>query len=62
MQKKEKIQEHIKQNFFEVDSRNDEMIEYKLDDGTIKKMKKTHVAILPKSQPARPAFDEINYN
>ena len=41
---------------------DDEMIEYKLDDGTIKKMKKTHAAILPKSHPARIAFDEINSN
>ena len=37
------------------------MIEYKLDDGTLKKIKKTH-AILPKSHPARIAFDEINSN
>ena len=41
---------------------DDEMIEYKLDDGTIKKMKKTHAAILPKSHPARKAYDEINSN
>ena len=41
---------------------DDEMIEYKLDDGTIKKIKKTHAAILPKSHPARIAFDEINSN
>ena len=61
-QKEEKIQEHLKQNFFEVDSQNDEMIEYKLDDGNIKKMKKTHVAILHKSHPARTAFNEINFN
>ena len=38
------------------------MMEYKIDDGTIKKMKKTHAAILPKSHPARIAFDEINSN
>ena len=41
---------------------DDEMIEYKLDDGTIKKMKKTHAAILPKSHPARKANDEIKSN
>ncbi len=41
---------------------DDEMIEYKLDDGTIKKIKKTHAAILPKSHPARIAYDEINSN
>ena len=41
---------------------DDEMIEYKLDDGTIKKMKKTHAAILPKSHPARKAYDEIKSN
>ena len=41
---------------------DDEMIEYKIDDGTIKKMKKTHAAILPKSHPARKAYDEINSN
>ena len=38
------------------------MIEYKIDDGTIKKMKKTHAAILPKSHPARIAFDKIKFN
>ena len=41
---------------------DDEMIEYKLDDGTIKKIKKTHAAILPKSHPARIAFDKIKSN
>ena len=46
----------------DLDSKDDEMIEYKLDDGTLKKMKKTHAAILPKSHPARIAFDEINSN
>ena len=59
----EKIQEQVKPNSFEeVDNQDDEMIEYKIDDGTIKKMKKTHVAILPKSHPARIAFDKIKSN
>ena len=63
LQEEEKIQEQVKPNSFEdVDSNDDEMIEYKLDDGTIKKIKKTHAAILPKSHPARIAFDEINSN
>ena len=63
LQKEEKIQEQVKPNSFEdVDAKDDEMIEYKLDDGTIKKIKKTHAAILPKSHPARIAFDEINSN
>ena len=63
LQQEEKIQEQVKPNSFEdVDSQDDEMIEYKLDDGTIKKIKKTHAAILPKSHSARIAFDEINSN
>ena len=42
LQQEEKIQEQVKLNSFEeVDSQDDEMIEYKLDDGTI------HAAILP---------------
>ena len=63
LQQEEKIQEQVKPNSFEeVDSQDDEMIEYKLDDGTIKKIKKTHAAILPKSHSASIAFDEINSN
>ena len=63
LQQEENIQKQVKPHSFEeVDSQDDEMIEYKLDDGTIKKMKKTHAAILPKSHPARIAFDEINSN
>ena len=63
LQQEEKIQEQVKPNSFEdVDSQDNEMIEYKLDDRTIKKIKKTHAAILPKSHPARIAFDEINSN
>ncbi|GIS08087.1 MAG: hypothetical protein CM15mP112_01990 [Flavobacteriales bacterium] len=38
------------------------MIEYKLDDGTLKKIKKSHAAILPKSHPARIAFDKRKSN
>ena len=63
LQHEEKVQEQVKPSSFEhVDSKDDEMIEYKLDDETIKKIKKTHAAILPKSHPARIAFDEINSN
>ena len=63
LQEEEKIQEQVKPNSSEdVDHQDDEMIEYKLDDGTIKKIKKTHAAILPKSHPARIAYDEINSN
>lgn len=63
LQQEEKIQQQVKPNYFkEVDNQDDEMIEYKIDDGTIIKMKKTHAAILPKSHPARIAFDKIKSN
>ena len=63
LQQEEKVQEQVKPNSFEdVDSKDDEMIEYKLDDGTLKKIKKNHAAILSKSHLARIAFDEINSN
>ena len=63
LQQVEKIKEQIKPNSFkDVVSKDDLTIEYKLDDGTIKKMKKIYEAILPKSHPAKIAFDEINSN
>jgi hypothetical protein len=61
LQEEEKIQEQVKPDSSEeVDHQDDEMIEYKLDDGTIKKIKKSHAAMLPQSHPAKIAFDEAN--
>ena len=63
LQQEENIQEQVKPSSVEdVDSKDDEMIEYKLDDGTLKKIKKTHAAILPKISFSKNSFDEINSN